>query len=104
MWQQVHTASISQQVNPAAIYYTFTSSLLIVVVSSTVAQPSWRKAGIITPIFTIPDVGLVRGFSRRVNLEVQLVEFSQTGGLSYSIEFWLYGWISNADVFFWQQA
>lgn len=103
-WQQIHAASISQQTNPAPIYHTFLGSLLIVAVSSPVAQPSWRKAGILTPIFTIPDVGLVRGLSRRINLDTQLVEFSQTGGLSYSVEFWLHGWITNADLIFWQQA
>ena len=102
MWQQVYSGKIAQLANPAPIYYTFSKPLIVVSASCSTAKPSWRKAGLATPIFTIPDIGLVRGFARLVNLDTQLIEFAHAAGLSYSIEFYLYGWISDVDLIFWQ--
>jgi len=103
-WQQVYTLVGSQMANPVVVSDTFTSPALIVRADSSGALRSWHKAGLLYPVINIPEIGLVKGTRRKINLETQVVEFSFLGGLQYTAEFLIFGWLPDITLTFWEEV
>lgn len=103
-WVKVYTISATQADNPVAINYTFSSPALIVRAVCPSAQPSWHKAGLLYPTLDIPGIGTTKGVYRKVNLETQMLEIPYLGGLTYAVEFFMYGWLPSIVLTFWQDS
>lgn len=102
MWEQVFTVNQAQNSSNFLIDYDFNGSYLIVKSSCQVAKTKWIRAGYCSPLFAIPDVGLVQGKSQIIKLGNQLVNFDSPLGLaqSFKLDFYLEPWLPTIDLTF----
>lgn len=81
----------------------FSSNRLIIRVQIPQNPNNWISAGWCQPIFEIPEIGIVKGESKKIDLDTnKLLEFVPIS--SYRISVGLRIWISSAIISIWEEA
>ena len=101
-WQLIYSVPLTQTTRPILIERVFEKTILIVEAIAVDAKPTWYKAGYLSPVLTIPNVGLVRSASQNINLNKQLIKFEQLRDIAFQLEFVAHSWIPSISLNFWE--
>lgn len=100
MWEQVFTFTQSQIFKPFLINYDFSGSYLIIRSSCAFAKSHWVKVGYCSPLFTIPNIGIVEGESEFIKFGNQRVHFDNPQNQSFKLNFYMESYLPTIDLVF----
>lgn len=100
MWEQVFSFTKSQSFSSFVIDCDFNDSYLIVKSVCPDAKPDWTRAGYCSPLFNMPEVGLVYGKSESVRLGSQLIYFDNPLHQSFKLSFFIHPWLPTVRLSF----
>lgn len=100
MWEQVFSFNQSQNFSSFLVDYDFSGSYLIVKSVCKSAKSNWIKVGYCSPLFSVPNIGLIRGKSESIKLGSQLVRFDNPLHQSFKLDFFLHPWLPTINLTF----
>lgn len=100
MWEKVYAISKNQVSKAFPINYEFTTQVLIISATSGSANPNWKRAGYLQPIFLLPEIGQVKGQSKSLIIGTQIINFVDLQ-LPYFLEFQFLSWFLDIDLSIW---
>lgn len=100
MWERVYSFTQSQSFSSFLIDYDFSGTYLIVKSVCPTAKADWTRAGYCSPLFNLPEVGLVYGKSESIKLGSQLVRFDNPQKQSFKLSFSIHPWLPTVGLTF----